>query len=108
VLHDRAYRLQEFTHDWLKNVKYSVYWLLYIIQDESTMVKYVIEVLRPFQLWMFSMSKWHMVTRPHIITVYNEMFDYVVGVIQALATKKTQWMEDLFFAVTFVWQKLSK
>jgi hypothetical protein len=30
------------------------------------------------------------------------------GMMRALAKKKTQWKEDLFFAVKFTWQKLSK
>jgi len=30
------------------------------------------------------------------------------GVLRALAKKKTQWKEDLYFAVKFAWQKLSK
>jgi len=36
------------------------------------------------------------------------MFDYMDGVMQALAKKKTRWKEDLYFAVKFAWQKLSK
>jgi len=42
----------------------------------------------------------------HIITVYNDMFDHMDGVMRALAKKKTQWKEDLFFAVKLAWQKL--
>jgi len=30
------------------------------------------------------------------------------GVMWALPKKKTQWKEDLFFAVRLAWQKLSK
>jgi hypothetical protein len=30
------------------------------------------------------------------------------GIMQALAKKKTQWKEDLIFAVKCAWQKLSK
>jgi hypothetical protein len=43
-----AYRLREFTREWLKNPKYSDYRPLFTTQDEGTIVKYVMEVLRPF------------------------------------------------------------
>jgi len=36
------------------------------------------------------------------------MFDHMNGVMQGLAKKKTQWMEDLYFAVKVAPQKLSK
>jgi hypothetical protein len=36
------------------------------------------------------------------------MFDHMGGVMQALAKKKTQWKEDLYFAVKCAQQKLSK
>jgi len=36
------------------------------------------------------------------------MFDHMDGVMRALAKKKTQWKEDLFFAVKLARQKLSK
>jgi len=54
------------------------------------------------------MLKRHTVTLHHIITVYNDMFDHMDGVMRALAKKKTQSKEDLFFAVKFARQKLSK
>jgi len=54
------------------------------------------------------MSKRDSVTLHHVITVYNDMFNHMYGVIRALARKKTQWGEDLFFAVMFAPQKLSK
>jgi hypothetical protein len=54
------------------------------------------------------MLKRHTVTLHHVITVYNDMFDHMYGVIQALAMKKTPWKEDLFFAVKLAGQKLSK
>jgi len=54
------------------------------------------------------MSKRHMVTLHHVITVYNDMFDHMDGVLRALAKKKTQWKEDLYLAVKFARQKLSK
>jgi len=54
------------------------------------------------------MSKRYTVTLHHVITVYNDMFDHMDGVMRALAKKKTQWKEDLFFAVKLAQQKLSK
>jgi len=54
------------------------------------------------------MSKQHTVNLPHIITVYNDMFDHTDGVMRALAKEKTPWKENLFFAVKFARQKLSK
>jgi len=54
------------------------------------------------------MSKRHTVTLHHVITVYDDMFDHMDGVMRALAKKKTQWKEDVFFAVKLAWQKLSK
>ena len=47
------------------------------------------------------MLKRHTFTLHHVITVYNDTFDHTDGVMQALAMKKTQWKEDLFFAVKF-------
>jgi len=44
----------------------------------------------------------------HAITVYNNMIDHMDGVMRALAKKKTQWKEDLFFAVKLARQKLPK
>ena len=54
------------------------------------------------------MSKRHTVTLHHVITVYNDMFDHMDGVMRALDKQKTQWKEDLFFAVKLAPQKLSK
>jgi len=48
---EEAYRLREFTHEWLKNPKYSEYQSLYTTEDEWTIVKDVMEVLMPFQYW---------------------------------------------------------
>ena len=61
-----------------------------------------------FRYWTLWMSKRHMVTLHHGITVYNDMFDHTDGVLRALAKKQTQRKEDLYFAVTFARQKLSK
>jgi len=54
------------------------------------------------------MSKRHTVPLHHAITVYNDMFNYMDSVMRALAKKKPQWKEDLFFAVKVARQKLSK
>ena len=54
------------------------------------------------------MPKRHTVTLHHVITVYNDMFDQMDGVIWDLAKKKTQWKLDLFFAVKLAPQNLSK
>jgi hypothetical protein len=105
---ERAYRLWEFTREWLQNPKYAEYRPLFPTQDEWTIVKYVMDVLRPFRYWTLWMSKWHPVTLHHVITVYNDMFYHMDGVMRTLAKKKTQWKEDLFFAVKLARQKLSK
>jgi len=44
---ERTHRLREFPQQWLQNPKYTQYWPLHTTQDEWTMVKYVMEVLRP-------------------------------------------------------------
>jgi hypothetical protein len=103
-----AYHLREFTREWLQNPKYSEYRPQFTTQDEWMIVKYVMEVLRPFQYWTLWMSKRHTVTLHHVITVYNDMFDHMDGVMRALAKKKTPWKEDLFFAVKLARQKLSR
>jgi len=78
---ERTYRLREFTREWLKNPKYSDYQPLFTTQDEWTIVKYVMEVIRPFPYWTLWMSKRHTVTFHHVITVYNDMFDHMDGVM---------------------------
>jgi hypothetical protein len=103
-----TYRLRGFTCEWLTNAKYSDYQLLFTTQDEWTIVKYVTDVLRPFQYWALWMLKRHTVTLHFIITVHNDMFDHLDGVMRALAKKKTQWKDDLFFAVKCARQNLSK
>jgi len=105
---ERAYRLREFTREWHQNPKYAQYQPLFTTQDEWTIVKYVMEVLRPFRYWTLWMSKRHTVTWHHVITVYNDMFDHMEGMMRALAKKKTQWKDNLFFAVKLAQQKLSK
>jgi len=46
---ERAYRLREITREWLQNPKYTEYLPLFTTPDEWTIVKYVMEVLRPFR-----------------------------------------------------------
>jgi len=105
---ERAYCLREFTSQWLQNPNYSEYRPLFTTQHEWTIVKYVMEELRPFRYWTLWMSMRHTVTIHHVITVYNDMFDHMDGVMRDLAKKKTQWKEDLFFAVKLARQKLAK
>jgi hypothetical protein len=40
--------------------------------------------------------------------MYNDMFDHIDGFMRDLAKKKTQWNEDLFFALQIAPQKMSK
>jgi hypothetical protein len=54
------------------------------------------------------MSKRHTVTLHHVISGYNDMCDYIDGVMRALAKKKSRWKENLFFPVKLARQKLSK
>jgi len=54
------------------------------------------------------MSKRHTVTLHHVITLYNDMFNHMDAIIQALAKITTQWKEDLVFTVKVGHQKLSK
>jgi len=74
---ERGYRLWEFTREWRQNPKYSEYRPLFTTQDECTIVKYVMEVLRPFRYWTLWMSKRHTVTLHHVIAGYNDMFDHM-------------------------------
>jgi len=105
---EHAFRLREFNREWLKNTQYSDNRPLFMTQDERTIVKYVKEVLRPFRYWTLWMSKRHTVTLHPVLTVYNDMFDHMDGVMRSLAKKKTQWKKDLLFAVKCARQKLSK
>jgi len=61
-----------------------------------------ISILHPFDV------EGHTVTLHHGITVYNDMFDHMAGVMRAFARKKTRWKEDLFFAVKLARQNLFK
>jgi len=64
------------------------------------------EVERPSWYWIVWMSKWHTITLPNVFTDYNDIFDHMDDVMRALAKNKTQWKEDLFVSVIFVWLKL--
>jgi hypothetical protein len=96
---ERADRLREFTRKWLPNPQYSEYQPLFSTQDEWTIVKYVKEVLRPFRYWTLWMSNRHTATLHHVITLFNDMFNHMHGMMRALAKRKTQCKEDLFLAV---------
>ena len=48
-LHERSFRLCEFTWEWQKNPEYTDYRPLFTTQDEWTIVKSVMEVLWPFR-----------------------------------------------------------
>jgi len=82
---ERAYRLREFTREWLKNPTYSYYQPLFTTQDEWSIAKYVKEILRTFQYWTLWMSKRHTVTLHHVITVFQDIVEHMDGVLQALA-----------------------
>jgi len=105
---ERAYWLWEFPPERLQNQKYSNYWPLFTTKEEWTIAKYVMEVLRPFRYWTLWMLKRHTVTFHHVITLHNDMFDLIDGVMWALAKKQTLWKEDLFCTVKLARQKLSK
>jgi len=55
------------------------------------------------------MWKRHTVRLHYIITVYNNKFDHMNGVMRAVAKKKkTQWKQEVFFAVKLARQNLFK
>jgi len=105
---ERAYRLREFTCMSLNNPKYSDYWPLFITQDEWTTFRYMVEGLWPFWYWTLWMSKGNTSTQHRVITAYNDMFDHMDGVVWAVAKKKRQWKEHLYFTVNVVCQKLPR
>jgi hypothetical protein len=92
---ERTYRFREFTTEWLQNLKYAEYRPLFTTHDEWTIVKYVMEVLRPFRYWTLWMSKSHTLTLHYVFTVYNDMFNHMDGVMRALAKKETPSKQDL-------------
>jgi len=91
-----------------QNPEYRDYRRLFTTQDEWTMVRYVIEVLRPVGYWTLWMSSHDTVTLHHVINVYKDMFDHMYGVMRALPMKITQWNKDIWFAMKFTQQKLPK
>jgi len=103
-----AFRLCQFTREEITNPKYSENRPIFTTQDETTIVKYVMEVFRPFRYWTVWMSIRHTVTLHHIITVYNDMFNRMDGVMRSWAQRKTPCKEDSFFAVKLAPQTLSK
>jgi hypothetical protein len=105
---EHAYQLWEFTCGCLQKPKFNEYRQHVTTQDQWTIVKYVMEVMRPFQYWSLWMLNTHPVTLHQVITVYNNMFYHMDGVMQALAKIKTQWKEDLFFAMKLAQKKLAK
>jgi hypothetical protein len=76
-----AYRSWEFAHQWLQNPKYSEYRPLFTTQDEWTIVKCVIEVMRPFRYWTLWMSKRYPAALHHVIAGYNDTFYHMDGVM---------------------------
>ena len=66
------------------------------------------EILWPFQYWTLSISKRHIVTLHHVINIQNDMLDRMDGILRPWDTKKTEWKDDLYFAVKFTRQKLPK
>jgi len=104
---ERAYRLRESTHQGLQNPKYRTYQALCTTQNEWTIVNYVMELMRRFWYWTLGMSKRYTVTLHEAITVYNDRFHCMDGIMRALAKKKTQRNEDSYFAVKLARQRLS-
>jgi len=105
---ESAVRLCAFTCKWLQHPQYRDYRPVFTTQDEWTIVKYVMEVLMSFRYWTLWMSKRHTVKLNYVITVYNDVFDHMDGVMPALGRKKTPWKQDLFFAVKLARNKLSQ
>jgi len=54
------------------------------------------------------MSKWHIFTLHPGMTVYNAIFEHMDGMRLALAKKKTQWKQDLYFRMKVAGQKMPK
>jgi len=47
------------------------------------------QVLRPVRYWTQWMWKSTIVTPYHLIPLYNEMLDWMDGIVQGVATKKS-------------------
>jgi len=104
---EHAYRLREFTCQLIKYPKYREYQPLFTTQDEWTIAKYIMEGLTPFQYCIRLMSKTHRVMLHRVITVYNQMFNRMDGVMRAVSGMKPQWKDALYFAMKFQQEKLS-
>jgi hypothetical protein len=65
------------------------------------------QVLSLFQYWTLWMLKRHPGILYHTVTIYIDTFDHMYRIIRALAMKKTEWMDELYFTMMFVQQKLS-
>jgi len=103
-----AYQWWEFTSEWLKNPNKIHYWLLLPTQDKWTIVKYLIKVWMPFWHWILSMSTRYTLT-PHCnITLWDDMYDHIDGIMWALPKWNTWCREHLYFTIMYMWQKLSK
>jgi len=107
-LFERAYQLREFTHEWLKHLKYTDYQRIFTTHNNWTIVKYIMEVSWPFRYWTLWVTKRHWVTLHHVIAFYNDIFHHTEGIMRALGKKTTQWKEDLYLAVKFARQKISR
>lgn len=66
------------------------------------------EVLRPFQYGTLWMLKQHTMRLDHVITLYNDTFDHIDGVMQDFARNETQWKAYVYMALKFARQKQSK
>lgn len=104
---DLANQFWEVTRELLQNPTNHDFQLLFTSHEQWTIVKYEMEVLRPFWYWTLWMSKWPLVTPCHIITIFNYIIDSMAGTILYLAKTKAQWKQDWILAVKFVWQMLS-
>jgi len=54
------------------------------------------------------MSKWHAVTLHHVITVYNDIFDHMDGVMRALAKKEHSMEGRLIIRHEVTWTEAVK
>ena len=61
------------------------YGTLSTTQDEWTLIDYAMQVLRPFRYWTLQMSKRDTDTWHHIVSILNDMFDHMDGIMPALA-----------------------
>ena len=61
-----------------------------------------------FRYWTLWMLKRHLVPLHYLVALCNDMFDCIDGIIRALANKKTQCKEDVYFSKESAQQKLSK